>query len=350
MPIRDDEKFLPHFLGSTEAEAEQRYKTYLPTIKYFAQKASSHSGLDEEDLRSEGMIGLARAFRDFDPDRSDNLKIFAFYKIKDAIREYISKEVTNIRAPYYLREAFGLLERLRTSVEDSAIALKGRQFCGFLDVWEESKNLIGNPIVDDLRKSLKNLAGRARTTPEDLVERIEMIPIVTEEMIATTEVHDEDNESALINSIEARQKVQKLKKELNQDEYELLVDRFVEGWTIRELEDKIGVRASTTVIRTKKIVSRLKKDDRRSRRRMSSKEFNGGDKIGKVKRILTASEYELIERFVINGETIEEISNDFGIAQEEISKELESIKTKLTDAGIGEGYENTINTAEATSG
>jgi len=350
MPIRDDEKFLPNFLGNTTDEAEQRYKAYLPTIKYLAQKTSIHSGLEEEDLRSEGMVGLARAFRDFDSSRSENVRTYALYRIKDAIKEYVTKEVTNIRAPQYLRDAFGLLERLQTAVESNAVAVKGRLFCGFLAIWEESANVIGDPVVDDLKKSLRNLAARARTTPEDLIERLELIPIISEDFsMAADPVSMDDNENTIINSIDARQKVSLMKKDLNQDEYELLLDRFVEGWTIRELEDKIGVRPSTTVIRTKKIIKRLKKNDSRTRRRISSKEANGEDPIGKMKKILTASEYELIERFAVKGETIEELSNDLGIAHEAILKELQDIKNKLIEMGIGEGYENTSNTAEAAS-
>lgn len=351
MPIRDDEKFLPHFLGNTEAEAEQRYKTYLPTIKHLAQKTSMHSGLEEEDLRSEGVVGLARAYRDFDPTRSDNMRIYALYRIKDAIKEYVTKEVTNIRAPQYLRDAYGLLERLQTAVGNSATGLKGKEFCGFTVVWEESLKLVGNPIIDDLRSSLKNLAGRARTTPEDLIERMELIPIISEEIaIAIDPMIINDHEDVLINSIDARQKIHLMKKGLNQDEYELLLDRFVEGWTIRELEDKIGIKASTTVIRTKRIVNRLKQKNNSSvRRRISAKEANGGDQTGKIKKILTASEYELVKRFAVDGETLEELSNDLGIAHEAILKELKNIKDKLVEMGIGEGYENTSNTKEAAA-
>lgn len=351
MPIRDDEKFLPHFLGNTKAEAEQRYTLYLPTIKYLAQKAATHSGLEEDDLCGEGTIGLARAFRDFDPDRSDNVRVFAVYKIKDAIREYVTKEVTNIRAPQYMRDAFGLLQRLRVEVENNAIAMKGRVFCGYLSIWDESKALAGHPIIDDLKKSIRNLAGRARTTPEDLIERLEMIPILTEDPIGAADAGlSEDSETRIVDSIEARQKVESIKKELNQDEYELLHDRFVEGWTIRELEDKIGVRPSTTVIRTNKIIKRIRKNDSRVRRRTSAKELNGEDRIARMKKVLTAAEYELLERFALKGETVEELSNDLGIAQEVILNELQEIQKRLAEMGIGEGYENIINTKEATSG
>jgi transcriptional regulator with XRE-family HTH domain len=250
-----------------------------------------------------------------------------------------------------LRDAYGLLERLQTAVENSATGLKGKQFCGFTIVWEESLKLAGNPIVDDLRSSLKNLAGRARTTPEDLIERMELIPVISEETsIAIDPMVIDDHENAIINSIDAKQKVNLMKRDLNQNEYELLLDRFVEGWTVRELEEKIGIKASTTVIRTKKIVTRLnKKSDIRTKRRISTKEANSTDQIGKIKKILTASEYELIERFAIKGETIEELSNDLGIAHEAILKELQGIKDKLVEMGIGEGYENTSNTAEAAA-
>ena len=51
----------------------------------------------------------------------------------------------------------------------------------------------------------------------------------------------------------------------------------------------------------------------------------------------------------MDGETIEELSNDLGIAHEAILKELKNIKDKLVEMGIGEGYENTSNTKEAAA-
>jgi len=265
MPFRKNEKFLPHFLASTEEEADALYKQYEHTLALLASKYSTYTGLDKDDLIQEGIIGLARAKRDFEEDRSDTFNTFAIYKIKDAMREYSSKQAEDIKIPHYIREAARLITKLK-KVMGSVGLIKGNDY---ISVWEQSATCDEeSDVIKDItfiRKTIRNLADRSCTSVEQLLDRAELYPTEMSgldchaslsEVNTTTVASAED---LIIQRLVSENAITKLKVILSEDDYSLLYDHYVEGKTVRELAPKFGITAPSITIKIQNIVKGLQK-------------------------------------------------------------------------------------------
>lgn len=304
-PMYEDEKFLPFFLGNTKEEAEDMYARYKKTISVLANKYSIYNNVDEKDLIQEGTIGLARAMRDFDNGRSSNFSIFAIYKIKDAMREFVSKQASDIKIPQYIKEATRLIEKLSKLIEK----VSPTKEIDFGTTWVESSLFDGkSAIVKDIsevRDSIANLAERAGTTVEQLLERAELYPadktdiddIVTsmDDIMDISKVSSEEiSAGSIVKEAMNREFMAKLTGYAEYDEYEdyveyvksveqlpegkkkqdlldrlnkfiapkdlqLLYDHYVKGMTVRQLEPIIGIRAASITVRIHTILKSLQK-------------------------------------------------------------------------------------------
>jgi RNA polymerase sigma factor (sigma-70 family) len=359
MPFREGEKFLSHFLGESAEEATFHYKEFLPTLKYLADKGAMLSRLDSDDLLSEGTIGLARAFREFNAERSLDFRIFAIHKIKDAIREFITSQATNLKAPQYLKDAIILLDQLKRILEKR---LPNVNYFGLSELWRMSENLNENTVLDNkiqfIRRKIAELANRSAVRVEELIIRAELIPVMTEDPDSTSDPTTAENvEDHLIDSLDAHRFTDWLKANLRQDEYELLLDRFVAGWTIRQLEEKMGVRASTIVIRTNKIIEKIRKLLRPKKKSVVSElDANLGPVLDEefmshIKKYLSARGFDLLCRFAVEGESVENISEDIGMTSEEVKNDLEKIAAILSVImEKRNGYETSFDIKKAEAG
>jgi RNA polymerase sporulation-specific sigma factor len=261
MPIRDDEKFCKCFLADTEEEAEKLLKEYNGTLKLLSNKVATLTGLDKEDLYQEGIIGLARAKRDFDEERSENFKIFAIYKIKDAMREFGTTQSISIKAPQYTKDAIRLANVLREHLTKAG----EYQYIALADMWNASSKYDGDsPLeisIQKSRQSLKNLADRSHTSVRQLLERSEMVPSFTSETPTdnNVEIEDETSEEVIIGKLDAAAIISRLKEFLSKEEYELLWNRYVEGMTVRELAPIMGISAPHVSDRTQALLGKIKK-------------------------------------------------------------------------------------------
>jgi len=259
-----DERFLTHFLAETKAEADDTYKQYKSTLALLASKYASYTGLDEDDLIQEGVIGLARAKRDFEEDRSDTFHTFAIYKIKDAMREYSSKQADDISIPQYIKEAARLVIKLRRVMEMAGLVKTN----DFASIWGHSaacdqKSEVIKDITS-IRQTIRNLADRSCTSVNQLLERAEMYPAemaeldyhpVTGEIAASSDGVEE----SLIQKLVAGKAVSKLKEILPKEDYELIYAHYSEGKTVRELAPLLGIKASSVTIRIHNVVKELQK-------------------------------------------------------------------------------------------
>jgi len=265
MPIRENETFGKHFVGDTEEEANNLLKSFDTTLNFLANKCSRLTGLDQEDLKQEGIIGLARAKRDFEVLRSGKFKIFAIYKIKDAMREFITSQAANIRTPQYIKDA----NRLANTLIKTVAKAYQLDYASMIDVWEMSADYKTDPgfkdiaeSVEQIRTSIENLASRSHTSVSQLLDRAEMMPLtqsVVVENVGRNKFTDLLVENNLIDHLSARESVAKIKELISNDEFNLLYARFVEGRTTRELEPELGVKAETIVVRTNNIIEKLNK-------------------------------------------------------------------------------------------
>jgi RNA polymerase sigma factor (sigma-70 family) len=260
VPIRKEEKFKEWFLADTEKEAEDVYHKHIRTIRSIANTYSNLSGVDRDDLVQEGLIGLARAARDFEEDRSDNFKIFAIYKIKDSMREFVNSQIKNIKIPQYIVDAIRLMNYLKRILNDVDYANNK----AFLEIWNLSKKYehqadeIGNQI-SVVKDRIKNLAERSQTTVEDLLYRVELFDsgYYNTINVSKTDYLKNESEKDVLNKLGALKAVEKVRQLLTEDEYCLLYDYFANGKTERELAEKFGIRASSVHMRLKKIKHRL---------------------------------------------------------------------------------------------
>lgn len=255
------EKFLTNFIAETKEEADKLYKEYIKTLQLLANKYATFTGIDAEDLVQEGIIGLARASRDFEADRSNNFRIFAIYKIKDAMKEFVISQASNIKVPQYIRDASVLINRLKRIMESVDVL----ESCSLTDIWLLSSIYESNKdVADDVirtKQSIFNLADRSGTTTEQLIERAEMIPLVVYEKIdgGVDKLSGDTEGDKMIQRLSAKRSIDNLKDYLKEDEFNLLVDHYVYGETVRELAGKLGIKAPSVTVRIHNIVQRLNK-------------------------------------------------------------------------------------------
>jgi len=268
MPIRDNEEFCKRFVADTEEEAMELLDKFNMDISMLSQKFSTVTGVDKQDLSQEGIIGLARAKRDFEEGRSADFRIFAIYKIKDAMREFITSQASNIKVPQYIRDAQRLADVLRKLMEKTG----SMSMCALSDLWRISGEFKATTdseqsLLEDINKvknSIKNLAGRSHTSIIQLLDRAEIMPTIASSSIEFAETNDlrsdhfseEDN---MVKYLHSRDRVEMLKEVLDKDEFELLYARFVEGKTLKELEPELGVKEETIVVRTNNIITKLQR-------------------------------------------------------------------------------------------
>jgi RNA polymerase sigma factor (sigma-70 family) len=74
----------------TDIQQDQMILDNLKYCKYFAFKYKTNTILFD-DLVNEGVIGLLKARKKFDPSRNIKFCTYAIYWIKDAIQQYVQK-------------------------------------------------------------------------------------------------------------------------------------------------------------------------------------------------------------------------------------------------------------------
>lgn len=262
MPIRENEKFCEHFVADTPAEAEKLLTEYDSTLKILSNKASNITGLDKEDLYQEGIIGLARASRDFDGNRSSNFKIFAIYKIKDAMREFATTQTLSIKVPQYTKDTMRLASILRGYL----IKAGEYRYKALSDMWDSSKKYTGTDPLDkaiqQTRLRLLNLAERSHTSVKQLLERSEITPFFVIDASGWNEIFSKDyraEEEELIEKLHRNDIIEHIKNHLSEREYALLVNRYIKGMTVRELAPLMGISAPHVSDITQALLLKLRK-------------------------------------------------------------------------------------------
>lgn len=255
------EKFPANFIAETKEKADKLYEKYIKTLRLLASKYAPFTGIDAEDLIQEGVIGLARASRDFEVDRSENFHIFAIYKIKDAMKEFVVSQASNIKVPQYIKDASILINRLKKIMESVDVL----ESCSLTDIWTLSSIYESNKdVADDIiktKRSILNLADRSCTTTEQLIERAEMIPSIIYETVDydVDRLIGDTEEDKVVKHLAARQSIDNLKKYLKEEEFDLLVNHYVYGKTVRELSKELGIEASSVTVKIHNIVQKLNK-------------------------------------------------------------------------------------------
>ena len=77
-------------------------ESFFSLVEKIARKYT-FSGIEFEDLKQQGMLGLVEAFEACDPDRKKTFTAFAMRYIEGAIKHYIRDKSTLIRYPRWFR-------------------------------------------------------------------------------------------------------------------------------------------------------------------------------------------------------------------------------------------------------
>lgn len=172
------EEFLKFYLGETMEEAEAVHKEFAPLLNIISRSYSLGTGLDKADLFGEAMVGLARAKRDFDIERSENFKNFAIFKIKDALNKFVRENMCSVSIPGYIKDTNAQINRLRkvlecAEVDNSKIDIiisEGKVYELEMpaDLYEEATKIVG---------LIKNASRRAGVSYKTMVSRAMFLPL-----------------------------------------------------------------------------------------------------------------------------------------------------------------------------
>ncbi|MBI4582195.1 MAG: sigma-70 family RNA polymerase sigma factor [Planctomycetes bacterium] len=92
-------------MASGRDQAQQLIERHQSLVRSLAvnihRKLSVHASITLEDLIAYGQVGLAEAARDFDPGRGSQFSTFAYYRIRGAIYDGLSKMTWLSRAQYH---------------------------------------------------------------------------------------------------------------------------------------------------------------------------------------------------------------------------------------------------------
>lgn len=122
-PVALKEDMPRFFLADTMKEAENIYSQFAALLNVLAKNYAGATGLPASDLFGEGLIGLGRAYRDWDPTRSESYRTYAAFRIKDAIVEYIRDHAAVVRVPTNLKKARLVLDKLKALAERHSVTL-----------------------------------------------------------------------------------------------------------------------------------------------------------------------------------------------------------------------------------
>ena len=216
------------FLADTPEEAESIYNKFEKLINSFAYSYAMSTGLNKVDLFGEALIGLARAYRDWDPKRSDDFRLYATFRIKDALNEFARNNATSILVPSYVKKAYSNLKEVIAICESTDV-----DYHMVIDNYFFPENLTVEDAVrcTQLVRNLTNAAKRAKVDYSKFIERISLMPQETEysdQISPETHVRDSERlEAALI--------VDKLKEHMDITELSIC-----EGIMLDKSLDQIG--------------------------------------------------------------------------------------------------------------
>lgn len=216
------------FLADTPAEAQAIYSKFESLLNSMAYTYAVSSNLDKSDLFGEGLIGLARAYRDWDETRSDNFKNYAIYKIKDALNECVRGNAASVSVPSHIRKAHNNLVWLKSFCEAKGIDWQ-------LIKESPSKFPYENIDLENCVANIQNAAKRAGVEFNRFLERIEHVPEDAEYADQdSTEQHVENEKR-----IEAALVVDQIKRGMDEEE-QRICDGIMYGKTYEEIGAEFG--------------------------------------------------------------------------------------------------------------
>lgn len=176
---KEQETFLPYYLGDTPEEAEETYEFFSELLNIMAQAYAKNSDVVAEDYFAEALTGLARAKRDWDPTRGGcQFRTFAMMKIKNALNEHYRRYSSIVNMPHYVRVAHTYITNIKTIYEGYGVPdeffrktiIKLEQYRDRPMADQDAKR-VGAEL-----KKLKKLVNSTDVSAEKMLERAEFVP------------------------------------------------------------------------------------------------------------------------------------------------------------------------------
>ena len=209
--VRREEDMPECFLADTPEEADSLYEKFERFLNSVSSSYSMTTGLNKADLFGEGLIGLGRAYRDWDPSRSDKFASYAKFRIKDAIGEFIRNNASAISVPSYIKKAHTNLQEIKSICESACIDWHTVVYDQELP---DDLGMSDAVRCAELVSNLINAANRAKVSYLDFLKRVSMTPQDVEYVDQTPpEVHRRE-----IEMLEAAVLVEKMKEKMDGEE------------------------------------------------------------------------------------------------------------------------------------
>ena len=250
---RQDEKFLKHFLANSSEEAVEVYKSYSELLNDMAHSYSVFTGLSRRDLFGEGVIGLSKAVRDWDPKRENkaSLKTYALYKIRDELNEFVRKNSGSIIIPSYIKKSNANLARIQQICKkygaDWYIVVANKSVP---DVFSKKDNEAIGAAIGNLLKA----ASRAKVEYTKFIERIQLIPYE----VGYTEQPEVSDLNRAEEMLEASMVVDKLKQYMTDREI-AVCNGIMEDKSYSEIGKELGISKTTVADEVKGLRERIMK-------------------------------------------------------------------------------------------
>lgn len=173
-------EFPQYFLGKSAKEAEDTLKAFG---KYLNNLASAYAvaapAIDKSDFFIEGVEALAKAKKDFDPNKGAKFTPYAKFLIVDAMNEYIRKNRAVVKLPANISKANKVIHRIKS-------LLGPKEDVWFEVMFEGAEKLPSNALekLEHFKTVFENAAKRANLSCRELADRAEHLPtaLPTEEL------------------------------------------------------------------------------------------------------------------------------------------------------------------------
>ena len=255
--VKKAERMPEHYLADTSEEAQALYDRYERLLNNFAYSYAVSTGLSKTDLFGEALIGLARAYRDWMPDRSDNFKTYAIFRIKDALNEFVLDNSASISVPAYIKKAYNHLSEIKSICESYTIDYTIIAVEQELPVKLDEQDAIR---CAELVNFLISAANRAKVDYRKFLERIEVMP---EDVSHSDQLSPETSQREQC-ALEAALIVEKLKTHMDKTEL-LICEGIMLDKSYRQIGEELGYSISWVHKKIeglrKKILRRVKENN-----------------------------------------------------------------------------------------
>jgi RNA polymerase sigma factor (sigma-70 family) len=221
------------YLAETPKEAQALYDRFEKFLNIKSSAYAKTTGLSKADLFGEGLIGLGRAYRDWDPSRSDDFTVFAKFRIKDALNEFVRGNISTVSVPVYIRKSQANYMEVKSICEAANV-----DFDYVIKEQELPDELEPNDAIriHNLILNINRYAERAKISYEEMLNRIVLVPNETE----IQEYIEPEDHKREIEKVEATIVVEKLKAHMNENEL-LICDGIMKGKSYLQIAKEMGM-------------------------------------------------------------------------------------------------------------